>query len=269
MRALGPAILFCPADRPERYAKAASRADAVILDLEDAVARGDKATARQALVQTPLDPASTVVRVNPAGTAEHESDLAAVAKTQYRMIMLAKTERAADLDALDRFEVLALVETALGVENVGEIARHPAVAGVMWGAEDLIASLGGRSSRDRSGRYRDVARFARARTLLASRAAGKLVVDAVHIDIADLEGLRAEAADAVDSGFGATACIHPTQVEVIRSAYAADSQSREWARRVLDEAVRQPGVFQFEGRMVDEPILRQARELLSGGEGAG
>src|SRR3954453_187343 len=87
------AWLFCPADRPERFAKAAAAADVVILDLEDGVAAGDRVAARRALVDTPLDPQRTVVRVNPAGTPDHDLDLAALADTAYERVMLAKTER--------------------------------------------------------------------------------------------------------------------------------------------------------------------------------
>lgn len=261
----GPALLFCPGDRPERFAKAAAAADTVIVDLEDAVAPADKPRAREALVSTSaaqLDPARTVVRVNPVPTAEFARDLEAVRATDFRTVMLAKTEASIHLDALEGFDVVALCETALGVVRAPEIAAHPAVVGMMWGAEDLIASMAGRASRGPGGGYRDVARLARATVLLHARAFGKAAIDAVHVDIADVAGLRTEAEDAAASGFQATACIHPSQVEVVRAAYAATDAERDWAARVLDEATRQPGVFRFEGRMIDEPILRQARELL-------
>lgn len=175
--------------------------------------------------------------------------------------MLAKTESAAQLDALAAWDVVALCETALGVVHAAEIAAHRAVVGMMWGAEDLIAGMHGRTSRLADGSYRDVARHARASVLLAARSFGRTAIDAVHIDIGDLDGLHGEARDAAASGFQATACIHPSQVDVIRRAYAPTPDERAWAARVLDEAARQPGVFRFEGRMIDEPILRQARAL--------
>ncbi|GAB6856586.1 HpcH/HpaI aldolase/citrate lyase family protein [Microbacterium xylanilyticum] len=264
----GPALLFCPADRDDRYAKALAAADGVILDLEDAVAPDDKPAARERLVASALDPERTIVRVNPAGTPDHVLDLAALARTPYRTAMLAKAEAAADLDALHAagLRVLALCETARGVVHAEEIAAHPATAGLMWGAEDLVASMGGRSSRltagPRAGRYRDVARHARSRVLLAAKGFDRAAIDSVHLDIADIDGLRAEVADAAASGFDATACIHPSQVAVIRQGYAATPEERAWAERVLAEAERQPGVFRFEGRMVDEPVLRQARAIL-------
>jgi len=258
----GPALLFCPADRPDRYAKAAAAADTVILDLEDAVAPADKARAREALVAGELDRERVIVRLNPAGTPEHALDLAAVRAGGYTTVMLAKAESAADVEATPGLRVLALCETARGVVNAAEIAAHPATVGLMWGAEDLIASMNGRSSRVADGRYRDVARTARATVLLAARAHGKVAIDAVHLDIADIEGLRAECEDAAASGFTATACIHPTQVETIRAAYASTDEEREWARAVLAAAEGQAGVFRFRGRMIDEPVLRQAREML-------
>lgn len=259
---IGPALLFCPADRPDRYAKAAAAADTVILDLEDAVAPADKARARESLIATALDPERTIVRVNPVGTAEHALDVEALRSTAYSTVMLAKTEGAAQLDALAGFGVVALCETALGAVNAVEIARHPSVVGMMWGAEDLIASLRGRSSRRADGGYRDVARHARSSVLLAARAFGRLPIDAVHLDIPDLDGLRLEAQDAAESGFAATACIHPSQIAVVRAAYASSAEDQDWARAVLDEAERQPGVFRFRGLMIDEPVLRQARRML-------
>src|SRR3954471_13857222 len=90
----GPAWLFCPADRQERFEKAAAAADVVILDLEDGVAAKDREAARAALIETPLDPARTVVRVNPATTPDHALDIKALSRTDYTTVMLAKTESA-------------------------------------------------------------------------------------------------------------------------------------------------------------------------------
>ena len=266
---LGPAIMFVPADRPDRYAKAAERADAVIIDLEDAVLPADRPAARQALVETPLDPTRTIVRVNPVGTEDFAEDLEALTRTEYTTVMLAKAESAQQLDSLHGYRVIALCETALGVREAADIAQTEPVVALMWGAEDLIASLGGLSSRfpqehDRAGQYRDVARAARAQILLAAGAAGKAAVDAVHLDLADHEGLAAEAEDAVASGFSATACLHPAQVPVIRQAYRPSSGQVDWATRVLEAAASQGavGAFSLDGRMVDEVVLQQARTVM-------
>lgn len=270
----GPALLFCPADRPERYSKAAGRADVVIIDLEDAVAPGDRAAAREALRGSSLDPARAIIRVNPAGGEDHAADLVALADTDYRCVMLAKTESAAqvsDLHSATGAAVLALVETPLGVIRSEEIAAAPGCAGLMWGAEDLIAGLGGSTSRFTApeacgsrvaGDYRDIPRHARARVALAAAAYGRWAVDSVHLDIADVDGLRAEAVDAVAQGFVATACIHPSQVAVVRSAYAPSAEEVAWAEKVLAAAEHNQGVFQLDGRMVDGPVFRQAEATL-------
>lgn len=258
----GVAWLFCPADRPERFAKAAAVADIVILDLEDGVAAPARPAARDALRRVPLDPERTVVRVNPYGTDDHLADLDALAHTDYRRVMLAKSESADQVAELSPLQVVALCETPRAVLNAATIADCPGVVALMWGAEDLLAGLGGRSSRTDDGRYRDVARHARSSVLLAAGAAGKLAIDSVYLAIGDLDGLAAEAADAVQVGFAAKACIHPTQVPVVRAAFTATTQELDWAERVLAAAAQAPGVFQFEGMMVDEPVLRQAQAIL-------
>jgi citrate lyase subunit beta/citryl-CoA lyase len=260
---LGPAILFCPADRPERYAKALERADAVILDLEDAVAAADKDAGRAALLAHPIDPERAIVRINGSSTTEFEPDLTTLAKTEYRRVMLPKATNAVELGALRGFDVIALCETAAGVLAAPEIAAAPNVVALMWGAEDLVASIGGTSSRFEDDRYRDIARFARSSVLLAGAANSTAVIDSVHLDIADLEGLFAEAQDASASGFAATACIHPSQVAVIREAYSPTAAQLDHARAVLAAAESEHGVFAFDGHMVDEPVLRHARNVVA------
>lgn len=263
----GPALLFTPADRPDRVVKAATRADAVIVDLEDGVAPEDRERAREALLALDVDPAGVVVRLNPVGTSDFAADREAVMRTDFRTVMVAKTEAAAQLDAIPAgCAVIALCETARGIVHAEEIARHPAVIALMWGAEDLIASLGGTASRFSDGHYRDVARHARSRVLLAAGAAERAAIDAVHLDIADLHGLAEECRDGAAVGFVATACIHPSQVDVVRDAYRPDAAAVNRARRLLEAARGEPGVFRFDGLMVDEPVLRHARSLVARAE---
>jgi citrate lyase subunit beta/citryl-CoA lyase len=264
----GPALLFCPADRPDRYAKALAAADGVILDLEDGVGAAGKDAARAALAASDLDPARVIVRVSAAGTADHAADLAALRQTGYRVIMLAKTETSAQLDGLGGdWQVVALCETALGIVNAAEIAAAASVIAVMWGAEDLIASMRGRTSRLPDGRYRDVALHARSATLLAASAHGKLAVDSVWVNIPDLDGLAAESQDAAASGFALKACIHPSQVAVVRQAFRADEAQVAWARRVLDAArdggAKDKGAIKIDGQMIDAPLIRQAEAILA------
>ncbi|MFJ9367803.1 HpcH/HpaI aldolase/citrate lyase family protein [Nocardia sp. NPDC101769] len=265
----GPAWLFCPADRPERYGKALAAADVVILDLEDGVAEADKAAAREALIATPLDPERTVVRVNAAGTFEHMLDLDALVRTEYRRIMLPKCESAEQVTRLTDYEVIALIESPLGALAVGRAVMVRNAIGVMWGAEDLVAALGGNSSRHADGGYRDVARHVRSQSLLAAKAYGKFALDSVYLDIPDLTGLAAESEDAVAIGFDAKVAIHPSQVPVIRTAYAPTPGEVDWARRLLAEAPNHRGVFTFEGRMVDMPVIRHAERIVQRAATAG
>ncbi|WP_440104015.1 HpcH/HpaI aldolase/citrate lyase family protein [Glutamicibacter mishrai] len=260
---MGPAILFCPGDRPERYAKAASRADAVIIDLEDAVAQDNKDAARRALRESDLDPDRTIVRVNPVDTEHFAHDLDALKSTRYTTVMLPKAQSAAEPAQLADYAVVALCETAAGVANAAQIAAAPNVVALMWGAEDLIASLGGTSSRHDDGSYRQVASFARSQVLIHAVAQGKAAIDSVYLNIPDTPGLFLEAQDAKASGFAAKASIHPSQMQIIRQAYAPTPAEVALAERILTEAKTHPGVFSLDGKMVDEPLLRQARATLA------
>ena len=259
----GPAWLFCPADRPERFEKAAAAADVVILDLEDGVAAGDREAARAALIATPLDPGRTVVRVNPSATPDHRLDLEALAKTSYTTVMLAKTEAAEQVRALAPLDVVVLVETPLGALHVTETARVDNAYAVMWGAEDLFAVLGGTANRYPDGSYREVARHVRSQSLLAAKAYGRLALDSVYLNIKDLDGLGREVDDAVAVGFDVKVAIHPSQIPVIRAGYAPTAEQVDWARRVLAAVAGERGVFQFEGLMVDAPVLRRAERIVA------
>ncbi|MFD1814835.1 HpcH/HpaI aldolase/citrate lyase family protein [Rhodococcus gannanensis] len=258
----GPAWLFCPADRPERFAKAAAAADVVILDLEDGVAAADRAAARKALIDTPLDPERTVVRINPHGTDDQRLDLEALGQTRYPRVMLPKCESADQVRSLAPRDVIALIESPLGALTVAESAQVSNAIAVMWGAEDLVAGLGGTGSRRADGTYRDVARHVRSTSLLAAKSYGRLALDSVYLNIKDLDGLRAEADDAVAVGFDVKVSIHPSQVAVVRAAYAPDPADLDWARRLLSAAGAERGVFTFEGKMVDAPVFRHAEQIV-------
>lgn len=261
-RQLGPGWLFCPADRPDRYAKAAAMADVVILDLEDAVAPADKVAARAALAAHPLDPVTTVVRVNAVGTEDHALDLQALAATDYTGVMVPKCETADQLRSLAPRRTVALIETPLGALQLAELASAENVIGLMWGSEDLMAALGGKSSRYADGRYRDVARSVRSSTLLTAKARGLFALDSVYLDVNDGAGLQREADDAVASGFDGKVAIHPRQVDIIRTAFAPTPAEVEWARTVLEQAATERGVFLVGGQMVDAPVLRRANDIL-------
>ncbi len=263
----GPAILFVPADRPDRFAKAASAADMVILDLEDGCRPENRAAARIAISECDLDPATTIVRVNPPGTPEFAADMEMVRTTAFRQLMCPKAEGAASMEAfaaeLPDAQVIALAETALGVMRAEETAASESCVALFWGAEDLLASMGGVSSRFADGVYRDVPRFARAQVHLAAAAHGKAMLDAVFMDIQDSVGLQSEATDAAALGFAGSVCIHPLQVPVIRAAYAPAAEQVQWAEGLLAAAADNQGAFRYQGRMVDEPLFRQAQSILN------
>lgn len=258
----GPAFLFCPADRPDRFEKAARAADVVIIDLEDGVAPERREAARAAVRAASLDPAATIVRVNPVGTADHVLDLEAVRASAFSRIMLAKTSSAEDVSGLAPLEVVALCETPAGVRAAGEIAAQPHVVAVMWGSEDLVASLGGNASRTADGELGDLARYARAKVLVDAGSCAVGAIDTVFLDFGDLDGLRREAEAASAMGFVATACVHPSQVPVVRAAYRPTPSRVAFAREVLREARSRGGVFRLGDLMVDGPVIAQARQVL-------
>ncbi len=258
----GPAYLFCPADRPERFAKAAAVADVVIVDLEDGVGSEHREAARRHVLAATLDPARTIVRVNPVGSIDHAADVDAVSRSAFDTVMLAKTASADEVLSLADFAVVALCETPEGIAAVDEIAACENTVGVMWGSEDLVAALGGYSSRHDDDSLRDVARYARARTLIAARSHHRIALDAAYLDFANLEGLSREATDAAAMGFTGTPCVHPTQIAVVRAAYFPTPAQVDWARRVLEAAAGRDGVFRLDGRMVDGPVVAQAHHIL-------
>ncbi|WP_297006332.1 CoA ester lyase [uncultured Corynebacterium sp.] len=282
----GPALLFAPADRPERFVKAASRSDTVILDLEDGCRAENRAAARHNIIAArgELDPDRTVVRINPVTSPDLAADLEAVRRSGFTTVMLPKAEGARSVDALSgvcadasRLRVIALVETPGGVLDLSSLASHPRVDALFWGAEDLTAALGGTASRygademqaaggglsGQPGGYREVPRLTRSLVLLHAAAAGIAALDAIHADTADTAGARAEAVDAAASGFAATVAVHPRLVPVIRDAYRPDPAQLDWARRVAAGAAENSGAFAIDGQMVDAPLRRQAELILS------
>lgn|SRR5699024_210611 len=272
---IGPAILFVPADRPERYAKAYDRADAIIIDLEDAVTPADRPGARSALADhlSSMDEATTsktIIRVNPVNEPDFAEDAALLANTAIRYVMIPKVESSDDIahvnSVLPGVALIALCESASGIREAPQIAKHQSVVALMWGSEDLMVSTGGSASRFADGTYRDVPRFARAQVLLAAAAAGKASIDTIHTDLKPTDQFIAEAQDAVASGWTAKACIHPAQVQVIRDAYRPTDEELEYASALLAQVRQQRGVFQFRGTMVDGPLIAHAQSIVNRAE---
>jgi citrate lyase subunit beta/citryl-CoA lyase len=259
-----PAILFCPADRPERFAKAAGSADTVVLDLEDGVAPESKDTARAHVVASldSLDPRRTIIRINPPGTPYYEDDLDALPVSTPTVIMLPKAESPEMVRALAPHRVIGLCETAAGVMMAPAIAAAPNCIGLMLGGEDLAVSVGlRRGGTSASGRSR-VLDFARHTVLFAARMHDRLSIDSVVLDIEDHSSLLQEAQDAATTGFSGKACIHPSQIQVVKRGFRPSGSEITWARSVIAMAVDR-AVFRFEGQLVDAPVLAQARAILA------
>jgi citrate lyase subunit beta/citryl-CoA lyase len=256
--------LFVPADRPERYAKAlASGADAVIVDLEDAVAAGAKDSARAALAAW-LDGGGSgiAVRINDAASAAFDDDLRLVARDGVAAVVVPKAERADDLArvraAAPAAALLPLIETAAGIASARRIASAPGVRRLAFGSIDLQLDLG----IDGDG---DELLVFRSELVLASRlAALDAPVDGVSTAIDDAAALDADTRRARRLGFGAKLCIHPRQIAAVHAAFAPSADELAWAERVVAATVGAGGgAVAVDGRMVDRPVLLRARALLA------
>ncbi|MFN0262753.1 HpcH/HpaI aldolase/citrate lyase family protein [Tepidamorphus sp. 3E244] len=251
------APLFVPASRPDRFSKAAAcGTDAVILDLEDAVGREAKDTARDA-----LDPSFTdlpvIVRVNAVGTPWHDADIAAVRDAGFAAVMLSKSEDPESVASVAEdaaMPTIALIETALGLANARAIAALNGVTRLAFGSIDYCADLG-------CAHERNILLAARSELVLASRLAGIAApIDGVTARINDTDELAADTAHARDIGMTGKLCIHPKQIDGVKAAFMPGEGEIEWARRVLASG---DGAASVNGEMVDEPVRIRARAILA------
>ena len=262
--------LFTPATRPERFAKASQAgADVAILDLEDAVAPGDKVRARNTaldyLAGNPSDGTLHALRINGLDTRTGISDLDALlgSKAAPDFLVLPKTETAGHLEILDRLltaagkatRLIGLIESARGLAAVEAIATAtPRLAGLMLGAADMAADLGATIA------WKPLLALVSGRLITACAVTGVMPVDSPFFDLHDESGLKQEIAAAVALGFPAKAAIHPAQIDAINAALTPSAEAVERARKILAENVK--GVGAVEGQMVDEAISRKARHTL-------
>lgn len=266
-------MLFVSGERPERFPKAlAAGADLVCIDLEDAVAPARKHQARQDALAFAAAPRTQplAVRINGLRTREGLADVLALIESgrSVDVVILPKVESAAEVALFQGWaagsfkQIVALIESPLGLERAAEIARAalheaPGLGALMLGGADLSAEL--QASFDWDG-----LRHARGRLVSAARASGLQVWDVPHIDLADLDGLADEARRVLRLGFDCKTAIHPSQIPVIHRAFAPPEAEARWANALLTE-VEQRGqeaaAFLFEGRMVDAPVLAKARQI--------
>ncbi|MFP7571805.1 HpcH/HpaI aldolase/citrate lyase family protein [Marivita sp. S2033] len=251
-------LLFVPATRPDRFAKAAaSGADAVILDLEDAVADAEKDQARTALRWSEAG-VPCFVRVNALGTPWHDADLAAVRDLPIAGIMLPKSEEPDEVariaSGLGGRNLIALIETAKGLANARAIAALEGVDRLAFGSVDFCSDMG-------CAHERDILLPARFELVLASRLAGiGAPIDGVTVRLDDEAEIASDARHARDLGFGGKLCIHPKQIACVKEAFAPSDAEIDWANRVLASG---DGAVSVDGAMVDAPVRARARSILA------
>ncbi len=270
-------LLFVPADRPDRFAKAAaSGADALILDLEDSVAAEKKQAGRAAIAEwlaADRGGVTTFVRVNPLDGDLADADLAAVLPGKPDGLLLPKAEGVASVEALigklagATIPILPIAtETPAAVFQLGSYGPvGPHLAGLTWGAEDLPAAIGAATSRDADGSYTAPYEMVRSLTLFGAHAAGVAAIETVFPRIDAPEALAAYVARARRDGFTGMMAIHPAQVAVINDGFTPTEAEIAHARAVVDVFAANPGVgaLKLDGKMIDRPHLVQARRILS------
>lgn len=261
--------LFVPGNRPERFAKAlATEADAVIIDLEDAVPQDAKLEAREHLSRFAAEQpdARFLVRTNAADTPWFEGDLELCKSIPgIEGVVLPKAESAEQIARVRQVTgkaVIPILESAKGVLAIEALAQAEGVQRLAFGYLDLMLDTGTRP--DTAG-ARLLLDHIRCRLLLGSAAAGiQPPLDGVHPDFRDADTLAAIATQVRDMGFAGVLCIHPAQVSVVHAAFAPSEQEREWAKRVVGEHERTgSAAFQLDGKMVDAPVIERARRILA------
>jgi len=277
-------MLFVPGDSPRKFEKASQgKASALIIDLEDSVVFDKKDEARK-LTRTMLEgrrsPQQLYVRVNALDTGMTLHDLAAVTPAKPDGIVLPKSRGGDDVRMLalwlDAFEaaagteagstriVVVATETAESVFGLGTYKDSSLrLAGLMWGAEDLAASLGA-TENGSGGVFHSPYRIARDLCLMGAAAAEVAAIDTVYTDIDNLAGLEQETRVARRDGFSAKALIHPKHVDVVNAAFEPSDAERAWAERVVAAFADSPtlGTLRLDGKMIDRPHLRAARKIL-------
>jgi len=278
-------MLFVPGDSPRKFEKAlATKASALIIDLEDSVAPDKKAEARgltRAMLGGRRDGQKLFVRVNALDTTMTLADLAAVMPARPDGIVLPKGRGGDDvarialwLEALEAAHgieagsteiVVVATETAEAMFGLGSYKDcSPRLTGLMWGAEDLAASLGATENAS-GGQFHSPFRLARDMCLMAAAAAGVTAIDTVYTDIDNLAGLEAETRAARRDGFTAKALIHPKHIDIVNAAFAPTAAEIAWAEKVVKAFSEnaQLGTFRLEGKMIDKPHLRAAQKILA------
>ena len=263
-----------------------TRADSLVLDLEDAVPPERKAVARQAvaawLAQAEFGGQERIVRINPLDSPWGLEDLQATMAHPPDLYLAPKVSTADELRRIDQTLtelerrhghppgalglIVIATETPSSVLNLPTFAQCPRVAALTWGAEDLSAALGAPRTRGPDGKYLDLYKHCRCQTLVCAAAGGVQPLDTVFVDFRDPEGLRRDCQEAVWLGYTGKLTIHPAQIDIVNEAFSPDPEAVAESERLLAafEEARAEGrmAFRFEGRMVDAPHLARAERIL-------
>ncbi len=272
-------VLFAPAVRPDHLAKLARRgADVVVIDCEDATppnAKADgRANAKRFGAEIAAAGTQVMVRINAVSSEWFDDDIAGALSADLAAVVVPKIEQLHDLNrvenALDAagygdLGVLVGLETARGVADARQLLAHRRVVAAYFGAEDFIADMGGRRTR----RNAEV-HYARSAVVLAGRLAGVPTIDQVLTDFRNADAFAKEAAEARNMGYRGKLCIHPGQVALAHAAFASSRGELERARRLIaayeEASAAGLAAIDFEGQMVDGPLVTQARQLIEMGE---
>ena len=249
--------------------------DCVILDLEDSVKIDDKIDAR-ILVRNALFEIKyrqeRMVRVNPLPLGEE--DLKEILKTDVDTILIPKVETKLQLEKfteiIEKYEseykkdkkvrVIPIIETALGLENVFEIASHERVVAMTFGAEDYLADVGGERSNE-------ALFYLRSRILNAAKAWKKQALDTVFPNVNDEKGLEEETRLIKGMGYDGKGIIHPRQAEIIHRVFTPSDEEYKKAKRIIEAFERSKGVVAIDGRMIDLPVVKRAQKIVDLYEG--
>ena len=283
-------MLFVPGDRPERFGKAAaSGADAVILDLEDAVLPEKRPQARREVAAYLADATRGVpawVRINPVETDDALADLAAIMEGRPDGIVLPKARDGADVHRASHW--LEALEARCGLargcvgliplitESAGALLKAasfaglpPRVAALTWGAEDLAADVGAAANKSPDGEYEFTYQLARSMCLLAAAAAGVPAIDTIDTEFKDVAAVERRARASRRQGFAGKLAIHPAQIAPVHAAFSPTEDEVRWAEQVLAAFRASPGAgaLSFQGTMLDKPHIRQAERILAAARG--
>jgi citrate lyase subunit beta / citryl-CoA lyase len=250
--------LFVPGNRPERFGKAvASGADAVIIDLEDAVPPAERIAARANVAAWLSHKHPVLIRVNGATTEWFREDIQLCRNPGVAGVVLPKAERIEDLAEIPHIHLLPIIESASGFWNVTALAQAPNVKRLMFGSIDFQVDLGIPGEDE-------ALLYFRSQLVLVSRIARlEPPVDGITTIFDSPEPVRADALRAKRLGFGGKLCIHPKQIAPVHEAFAPTADEIAWAKRIVEANEKSKGAaVSLEGTMIDRPVVARARAIL-------